>query len=90
MLWYSGKGGVVQLKYVNADEIEAGSADFDYANNKEVEKAREDLGQLKGCATLPNIFAECSMDYDKDFPVTQAFYAMVPAYTHEGEHHGIF
>lgn len=39
---------------------------------------------------IPNIFAECSMDYDKDFSVTQAFYAMVLAYTHEGEHHGIF
>lgn len=42
--------------YVNADEIEAGSIGFDYANlsDEEAEQAREDLVRTKGFFILPS------------------------------------
>ena len=44
------------VKYVNAGEIEAGNADFDYVklNDKDAEEAREDLVQSKGYFILPS------------------------------------
>ena len=42
--------------YINADEIAAGNADFDYAklSDEEAEQAREDLVQTKGFFILPS------------------------------------
>lgn len=42
--------------YINADEIAAGNADFDYAklSNAEAEQARDDLVQTKGFFILPS------------------------------------
>ena len=44
------------VKYVNAGEIEAGNANFDYVklNDKDAEEAREDLVQSKGYFILPS------------------------------------
>lgn len=44
------------VKYVNAGEMEAGNADFDYVklNDKDAEEAREDLVQSKGYFILPS------------------------------------
>ena len=42
--------------YINADEIAAGNADFDYAklSDEEAEQARDDLVQTKGFFILPS------------------------------------
>ena len=44
------------INYINADEIAAGNADFDYAklSDEEAEQARDDLVQTKGFFILPS------------------------------------
>ena len=66
--------------YINADEIAAGNADFDYAklSDEEAEQAREDLVQTKGFFILPselfvNVRARASQDDNLNMTMEAVF-----------------